>query len=72
MIGGDEGGSEGSERPDHFEGSDEMVPDLRVIVGALRNTIHAHGPITEQWISSAAKRILSGLAAARRVLGDGQ
>lgn len=29
----------------------------RVIHGALRQTINAHGPITTAWIGSAAKRI---------------
>lgn len=29
----------------------------RKIAGALRNTIHAHGPITPEHIGSAAKRV---------------
>lgn len=29
----------------------------REIGGALKSTIDAHGPITEQWVGSAAKRI---------------
>jgi hypothetical protein len=29
----------------------------REIAGALRSTIHAHGPITEDFIGSATKRI---------------
>lgn len=44
----------------------------RAIIGALRAAIRDHGPITPEWIGSAAKRILgqlgnakaSGLAAA--------
>lgn len=28
-----------------------------VIVGALRDCIQAHGPITHRWLQSAAKRI---------------
>lgn len=31
------------------------------IAGALRDTIHAHGPITEQHIGSATKRIAAGI-----------
>jgi hypothetical protein len=34
---------------------------LRRIGGALKSTIIAHGPITEQNISSAAKRVLGVL-----------
>jgi hypothetical protein len=37
----------------------------RAIIGALRGTIHDHGPITAEWISSAAKRILGALGNAR-------
>lgn len=39
----------------------EMLCDkatfLPLINGALRSTIEAHGPITEDWIGSASKRI---------------
>jgi hypothetical protein len=31
----------------------------RGISGALKSTIHAHGPITKDWISSASKRIIA-------------
>lgn len=34
----------------------------RQVQGALRNTIQAHGPITEAWIGSAAKRIAKNVA----------
>jgi hypothetical protein len=41
-------------------------PELeRAIVGALRDQIRAHGPITPEWIGSAAKRILGQLANAK-------
>jgi hypothetical protein len=33
----------------------------RRIAGALRNTIHDHGPITKRYIGSAAKRIYGQL-----------
>lgn len=46
----------------------------RAIVGALRATIKDHGPITPEWIGSAAKRIVGQIANAKldglaRVLG---
>ena len=31
------------------------------INGALRSTIHSHGPITLEWVGSATKRILAAL-----------
>jgi hypothetical protein len=37
----------------------------RAIVGALRDQIQAHGPITPQWIGSAAKRVLGNIANAK-------
>lgn len=37
----------------------------RAIIGALRGTIHDHGPITPELISSAAKRILGSFKNAR-------
>jgi hypothetical protein len=41
-------------------------PELeRAIVGALRDQIKAHGPITAEWIGSAAKRVLGNLANAK-------
>jgi hypothetical protein len=36
----------------------------RIIAGALRSTIDAHGPVTLDWIDSASKRI------ANQLLGD--
>src|SRR5262245_31487981 len=33
----------------------------RAVVGALRATIHDHGPITQDLIGSAAKRVLGNL-----------
>jgi hypothetical protein len=33
----------------------------RTILGALRDTINQHGPITEENVSSAAKRVLTQL-----------
>ena len=41
-----------------------MADTRKLIAGALRNCIHAHGPITENWIDSAAKRIEGQLAGA--------
>jgi hypothetical protein len=38
----------------------------REIAGALKNTIDAHGPITEDWIPSAAKRIKHALREAMK------
>jgi len=35
------------------------------LAGALKNTIYAHGPITKDWVASAAKRMygqLKGMA----------
>lgn len=29
----------------------------KLVSGALRTTIHEHGPITPKWIGSAAKRV---------------
>jgi hypothetical protein len=55
-------GSEGSEAADHIRGVGGMVPSLRAVVGALQDTINTHGPITRQWVSSAAKRIIGGLS----------
>jgi len=47
----------------------------RAILGALRSTIHDHGPITAKHIESAAKRIIVQLTSLRgdglaRALGD--
>lgn len=42
-----------------------MVTLERAIVGALMDTINAHGPITRQWIGSAAKRVAGNLPALR-------
>jgi transcriptional regulator with XRE-family HTH domain len=51
------------------EWADRPRPDLesleRVVIGALRSAIHDHGPITPEWIGSAAKRILGQLVNAR-------
>lgn len=44
------------QRYSHLPGGDKL---LKRINGALRNTIHSHGPITEQLIGSASKRIMS-------------
>ncbi len=33
----------------------------RSINGAIKNTIHSHGPITLNWISSASKRVIGTL-----------
>ena len=38
-------------------------PFKREISGALKATIAAHGPITEEWVGSAAKRIAGMLRA---------
>lgn len=35
----------------------------RIVSGELRNTIKAHGPISDQWIGSATKRIVHQLCA---------
>lgn len=37
------------------------VIDSKRISGAIKNTIHAHGPITKELIGSATKRILGSL-----------
>lgn len=57
--------SERSESADHIRGAGEMVTLERAIVGALTDTINAHGPITRQWIGSAAKRVAGNLPALR-------
>jgi hypothetical protein len=41
----------------------------RAIVGALRNAIDAHGPITPEWTGSAAKRVRCQLAALTEEMG---
>jgi len=33
----------------------------RIVVGCLRSTIKAHGPVTSRFIGSAAKRIASNI-----------
>lgn len=33
----------------------------RHIIGALKSTIHYHGPITREWVGSAAKRIMGAI-----------
>lgn len=38
----------------------------RQIAGVLRSTIDAHGPITREWVGSAAKRVISQLKAIER------
>jgi len=44
----------------------DQNPELeRAIVGALRSQIRDHGPITPEWIGSAAKRILGQLGNAK-------
>jgi len=45
------------ERANHAKTPRDRV--LRLIAGALRLTIDAHGPITKEWTGSAAKRIYS-------------
>jgi hypothetical protein len=41
----------------------DQNPELeRAIVGALRDQIKAHGPITPEWIGSAAKRVVGQMA----------
>lgn len=44
----------------------------RQIVGALKSTIDAHGPITRENVSSAAKRIVSELKAKERMDANAQ
>lgn len=36
------------------------------LAGALKNTIDAHGPITKDWVASAAKRMYGTLKALAR------
>jgi len=38
----------------------------RRIAGALRSTVDAHGPITKQWVGSAAKRVVSEIKVLER------
>lgn len=45
------------ERANHAKTPRDRI--LRLIAGALRLTIDAHGPITKEWTGSAAKRIYS-------------
>jgi hypothetical protein len=40
-------------------------PLERAIAGALRDAIHAHGPITPAWIGSAVKRIVGNIRNAK-------
>ena len=40
---------------------DEHRKLLKVVNGALKSCIKAHGPITSYWIGSAGKRILGAL-----------
>ena len=39
--------------------------ELRVISGALKSCIDAHGPITKEWLGSAAKRVRKALSSAQ-------
>lgn len=41
----------------------------RQVIGALRSTIEAHGPITKEQIGSAAKRIAGQLTARTYIPG---
>lgn len=36
----------------------------KIVIGALRDCIYQHGPITHEWIASAAKRITTQLRGA--------
>ena len=39
-----------------------FLDDIDIIIaGAIRTAIHAHGPITKEWIGSATKRIAQQL-----------
>jgi hypothetical protein len=41
---------------------DDMSERLeRAVAGGLRSAIHAHGPITPEWIGSAVKRVIGNL-----------
>lgn len=40
---------------------DDYVKIHKIIVGNLKTTINAHGPITKQLIQSAAKRIAGAI-----------
>mgnify|MGYP001569726791 CR=1 FL=1 len=31
----------------------------KMIVGAIKDTINSHGPITKEWTGSAAKRVIA-------------
>ena len=44
-----------------------MTPEqeLRVISGALKSCIDAHGPISKEWVGSAAKRVRRALSSAQ-------
>jgi len=33
----------------------------KAIAGALKSTIEAHGPITEEWVASSAKRVIAAI-----------
>lgn len=46
------------------------APDLRAVTGALKSAVAAHGPITADLVTSAAKRII-GLLYAHKVAGGG-
>lgn len=45
---------------------------LSMICGSLRSCIDAHGPITHQSLSSAAKRVLQQLVAETPILPEGR
>lgn len=44
----------------------QQHPLHRVVVGALKDTINMHGPITPEWIGSAAKRITAAVVAEQK------
>ncbi len=52
-----------SVQPRHTPESEADSASLRAITGALRTTIQDHGPITKEWVGSAAKRIHGQLKA---------
>ncbi len=43
----------------------EQSPTLKMVSGALKECIAAHGPVTKEWTGSAAKRILRKMHAPR-------
>jgi hypothetical protein len=58
----------GTNNIEHYVNISERSAVERSICGALKASIHNHGPITKENISSAAKRVIGQLKCYRKIL----